>query len=131
MNPSDNIPTLLRGVVDDLKVIAQNEASLAKLEINRSLKAAAADTGAILLGAFVALIGLGLLCVSAVVALDAVIDSLATRLVLMAAVYLIVGGAVAATFARRLKTDAKPDLTVPKYEATSTVKNLKAAVQDA
>lgn len=131
MNATDNIPTLLRGVVDDLKVIAQNEAQLAKMEINRSLKRAAANTGAIVLGAVVALIGLGLLCVSAVVALDELIPSLAVRLVLMAGVYLILGGAVAALFAKRLKTEAMPDLSVPKYEAKSTVKNLEEAVTHA
>jgi hypothetical protein len=62
------------------------------------------------------------------VALAPVISSLALRLLLMAIVYLIVGGAVAAAVGVRLKRDMKPDLKVPEYEAKTTVANAKAAV---
>lgn len=61
----------------------------------------------VLFGACVALIGLGMLCMVAVIALEPVIAPLWLRLLLMAIVYLAIGGAAAAIFAHRLK---KPDL---------------------
>lgn len=126
-----SVSDLLRGIVDDLKTIAKDEAALTKRELSSALEKSAADGAAILLAGIVALIGLGLLCVSAVVALDAAIDSLAIRLVLMAAVYLVIGGVVATIFAKKLKKDIKPDLTVPTYEAKSTIANAKEALRHA
>jgi hypothetical protein len=78
-----------------------------------------------LFGGFVGLIGLGILCMVAVVALAPVIPALWLRLLIMAVVYLIAGGAVAAGFASRIRKDAAPDLTIPKVEAKLAVQNIK------
>ncbi|HSD86801.1 MAG TPA: hypothetical protein VLB44_04775, partial [Kofleriaceae bacterium] len=82
----------------------------------------------IVLGGIVALIGLAMLCTSAVVALAPVIPSLALRLVLMAFIFLIGGGVVAAVFAKKLGHDGKPDLGVVAYEAKRTIAGAKESL---
>ena len=102
---------ILHRVTDDVKTIAKDEVELARLELERSARSAATDVGAAMLGGFVALIGLGLLCVAAVDALEPVISPLWLRLLLMAGVYLVTGGIVAGVFARRLKRQVPPDMS--------------------
>lgn len=119
---------LLHRISDDLKTIAKDELELAKGEIGSAAKKTAGETAAIVLGGIVALIGLAMLCVSVVVAIDFLIASLAWRLLLMAIIYLVVGGIVAGVFARKLGSDVRPDLKVPAYEATRTVKGAKQAL---
>ena len=119
---------LLHRITDDVKTIAHDEIELVKTELSHTARVAAVDAAVILLAGIVALIGVGMLCVTVVVALAPVISSLALRLLLMAIVYLIVGGAVAAAVGVRLKRDMKPDLKVAGYEAKTTAANVKAAV---
>src|SRR5256885_10024139 len=54
----------------------RSELELVRDEVRQTTKAAAADAAVVLLGALVALIGFGLLCLSVVVALHVVIASL-------------------------------------------------------
>ena len=65
-------------------------AELARMELERTAKSAAADAAVVLLGGIVALIGLGLLCLVAVAALEAVIEPLWLRLLIMSLVYLAI-----------------------------------------
>ena len=119
------IGDLLHRITDDLKVIAKDEIELVKGEAANTAKTAAMEAAAIVLGGIVALIGLGMLCAAAVAALEPVIPSLALRLLLMAAVYIVVGGVVAGVFAKRLKKDIVPDTTIAGYEAKRTVAGVK------
>jgi hypothetical protein len=119
---------LLHRITDDVKTIAHDEIELVRTEVERTAKTAAVEAAVILLGGIVALIGVGMLCVTVVVALAPVIASLALRLLIMAVVYLLVGGAVAASVGARLKRDMIPDLKVPAYEAKSTVAGVKEAI---
>jgi len=119
---------LLHRITDDVKTIARDEIDLAKAEIAKHAKVAAGEAAAIVLGGIVALIGFAMLCTAVVVALAPVIASLALRLVIMAAVYLVLGGVVAGAFAKRLSTDIKPDLAVPAYEAKSTIAGAKESL---
>jgi hypothetical protein len=132
--PAENGPgrvgELLHRITDDLKTIAKDEIELAKGEVQASAKTAAMEGALIVLGGIVALIGLGMLCVAAVAALEPVISPLWARLLIMAGVYIIVGGIVAGAFARRLKHDVKPDTTVPRYEAKRTIAGVKATLQE-
>ncbi len=121
---------LLHRITDDVKTIARDEVELARNELAHTAKTAAGEAAIILLGAIVALIGLGLLCTAAVVALAPIISSLAIRLVIMAFIYLIIGGGLAGMFAARLKKDAVPDLKVPAYEAKRTVAGVKEALTE-
>ena|ERR1041385_7335778 len=119
---------LLHRITDDLKTIARDEVDLAKAEVAKHAKLAAGEAAVVVLGGIVALIGFAMLCTAVVVALAPWIPSLAVRLVIMAAVYLVVGGVVAGLFAKRLTTDIKPDMAVPAYEAKRTVAGVKESL---
>ena len=127
-NGTSRIGDLLHRITDDLKVLAKDELELAKGEVQHSAKAAAFEAAVIVLGGIVALIGLGMLCAAAVAALAPVIPALSLRLLLMAAVYLVAGGVVAGSFAKRLSKDIKPDATILSYEAQRTIAGVKATL---
>lgn len=119
------IGELLQQITDDLKTIARDEIELVRLEVVHTARAAAADAAFVLLGGIVALIGLGLLCGVAVVALEPVISPLWLRMLIMAVVYIAIGGGVAAVFATKLKRDAVPDLDAPAGHAKRTVDTVR------
>jgi hypothetical protein len=123
------IGELLQQITDDLKTIARDEVELVRLEIVHTARAAAADAAFVLLGGIVALIGLGLLCGVAVVALEPVIAPLWLRMLIMAIVYLALGGGVGVAFAKRLKRDAVPDLEAPAGHAKRTVHSVREGLQ--
>ena len=116
---------LLQRIADDVKTIARDEVELVAQELAHTARRAAGDAAVVVLGGLVALIGFGLLCVAAVVALEPLIDSLALRLVVMAVVYLAAGGAIAGILAGRLKRSAVPDLSLPLTEAKHTIEDVK------
>lgn len=119
------IGELLQQITDDLETIARDEIELVRLDLVYTAKSAAADAAFVRLGGIVALIGLGLLCGAAVAALEAVISPLWLRMLIMAVVYLAVGGGVAGVFGRRLKRDAVPDLAAPTGHAKRTVDSVR------
>ena len=127
-NGTSRVGDLLHRIGDDIKVLAKDELELVKGEVTQTAKTAAFEAAVIVLGGVVALIGLGMLCVAAVAALEPLIASLALRLLLMAAVYLVLGGVVAASFAKRLSKDIKPDTTLSGYEAKRTIAGVKATL---
>jgi hypothetical protein len=124
-----DIPVLVRRISDDLQTIARDEVALGRIELMQTVKRVAAEGAAILLAAIVALIGLGMLCVAVVPALEPVIEPLWLRLVIMAVVYIGVGGAVAAVFVKRLKRDAKPELDRTTLEAKRTIQTVREGLR--
>lgn len=122
------IGDLLHRITDDIKVLAKDELELVKGEVQTTAKTAAFEAAIVVLGGIVALIGLGMLCAAAVAALAPLIPSLALRLLLMAAVYIVAGGVVAGGFAKRLGKDVKPDTTIASYEAKRTIAGAKEAL---
>jgi hypothetical protein len=124
--PSDGrVGELLHHITDDVKTIARAEIELVRGELSQSAKTAITEASVALLGAMVGLIGLGMLCVAAVVAMAPVIPQLWARLLIFAGVYLVIGGGVAAAFGRRISTDAAPNVEVAKYEAKRTMAGAK------
>ena len=126
---NSRVGDLLRNIGDDIKTLAKDELELVKGEVASSAKTAAFEAAVIVLGGIVALIGLGMLCAAAVAALEPIIPALSLRLLLMAAVYLVAGGVVAGTFAKRIKKDIVPDTTVAAYEAKRTIAGVKHTLQ--
>ncbi len=126
-----SVGSLTKRIVDDLKILARDEVALAKAEVTKSAKKAAVDGASIALGGLVAVIGMAMLFVAAVPALEGVIPSLALRLLLVSVAYLAIGGIVAALFAKRLKRDAVPDMKRVKWEAQQTVSTVKQEVRHA
>lgn len=128
INPSEStsrVGDLIHRITDDVKIIAKDEIELAKAELAHTARSAAIESAVIVLGGIVALIGFGMLCATAVAALEGLIPPLWARLLIMAVLYLVAGGIIAAVFAKRLKKDIKPDLTVPAYEAKRTIAGVK------
>jgi hypothetical protein len=128
-NGTSRVGDLLHRISDDIKVLAKDELELVKGEVQHTAKTAAFEAAVIVLGGIVALIGLGMLCAAAVAALEPVIPALSLRLLLMAAVYLVAGGVVAGSFAKRLGKDIKPDTTIASYEAQRTIAGVKHTLQ--
>lgn len=120
-----SIGEIVHRVADDVKTIAQDEVELIRLEIDRSARSAATGAAAVMLSALVALIGLGLLCVSVVDALEPLIAPLWLRLLIMAVVYLAAGGIMAGVFSRRLKRQATPDMSRVAAHAERTVDTVR------
>jgi len=127
--PDGRMRELLHRISEDVKTIAQDEVELVRSEMTHSMKTAATEASVVLVSAIVGLIGFGMLCVAVVAALGSVISPLWLRLVIMAFVYLAVGGAIGSTFAKRLRRDAQPNLAVPKYETKRTIEGAKESLQ--
>jgi hypothetical protein len=127
---TSRVGDLLHRITDDIRVLAKDELELVKGEVQHTAKTAAFETSVVILGGIVALIGLGMLCAAAVAGLAPVISSLALRLLLMAAVYLVIGGVVAGAFAKRLAKDIKPDVAIAGYEAQRTIAGVKTTLAE-
>ena len=120
---------LIHRITDDLKVIAQDEIALARLELSEGLKAPAMDAAAIVVGGVFGLIAFGLLCVTVVVAIEPIIPHLWLRMLIMSGVYFVIGGIIAGYFIQRLRSDAPPQLSRTVHEARRTAETLKKEAQ--
>jgi hypothetical protein len=116
---------LIQNISDDLKLLAHDEMELVRIDIAQGMKRPIADAGAIVLGGVLALIGLGLLCTTAVVALQPLIHPLWLRMLIMSAVYFALGVVVAGMFMARLRRDAPAQLTRTVERARSGAQLLK------
>lgn len=122
------IGTLMSRIGDGLKTIAQDEVKLARLELLDELKKPLASAGAIVLGGVIALFGVGLLCATAVVALEPLITALWLRMLIMSAVYFALGGVVMRVYMKRFELDATPELPRTKREAKATIEAVKSEI---
>jgi len=120
---------LIQNISNDIKVLAHDELELARIEVASGIKRPIADAGAIVMGGVVALIGLGLLCTTAVVALQPLIPALWLRMLIMSFVYFALGGAVAARYVTRLRRDSPPGLPRTVREAQRTAQTLKGELK--
>jgi hypothetical protein len=121
------IGPLLHRIADDVRVIARDEVEIARGVLEHNVKLASIDAAAIVIGAIVALIGLGFACTAAAVGLAYALPLWASLLI-FAGIYIILGGGIAAIAARKLKGAAKPDLRVPADEATRTLRGMKESL---
>jgi uncharacterized membrane protein YqjE len=116
---------LIQQISEDLKSIAQDEIDLARIELTEGMRRPIVDTGAIVLGGVLALIGLGLLCTTVVVALAPLIPALWLRMLIMSIAYFAAGAVVAGAHVKLLRKDAPPPFTRTKSEARRTAEALK------
>ncbi|MET0390166.1 MAG: YhjD/YihY/BrkB family envelope integrity protein, partial [Polyangiales bacterium] len=125
--PDTSIPGLMQRIGDDLRVLARDEIALAKLEAAEAARRSAAGVVALVLGAVLGLISLGLLCVTAVVALQPAIAPLWARLLIMSGVYVAAGGLLVMACVNRYQ---KAPLSLPeaRQEAAKTARTLKEQV---
>ncbi len=105
-----NVGELLEGISHDLKTIATDELELAHDKLTSFLEGLVAKAGLAILGATVALIGLGMLCTVVVIIAEPLVHPLWLRLLVMAMFYLATGLTIAVVYARRLAALHGPDL---------------------
>lgn len=122
---SPSVMQLVRQVTDDLRSIAHHEVLLARSELQASLRAAVGDVVVVVVGGLIAAIGLGVLCVSAVPALEPVFPALWLRLLLVGLAYILLGGITALIFASWLRKHAKLNLERTRSEAFRTLRTLR------
>lgn len=127
-SPPAEVGTLMSRIGDGLKTIAVDEIKLARLELVDELKKPLASAGAIVLGGVIALFGVGLLCVTVVVALEPLIEQLWLRMLIMAGIYFAAGRVVMGIYVKRFQVEAAPDLPRAKREAKATVEAVKAEI---
>ena len=82
---------------------------------------------AMILGAFVALLGFGMLCVVVVVARAGAIPALWLRLLIMAVLYMSIGGGAAYLFAKKMANP--PDLANEVDEVGQTIDKVSEGLQ--
>ena len=114
--PERSVPEVLGDIIANFEEIVRAEIRLGRTEIKE--ETAKAVKSGITLGAGVALgfLGLGFLLLAAVYALTMMIAAWLAALI-VGAVVAIVGGALASTGAKRLKSvDPKPDKTIRSME---------------
>jgi CHASE3 domain sensor protein len=116
---SAKVGELLKHIGEDVKTIAVSELELARTKLGNYLEQTVMKAAAMILGAFVALVGFGMLCVVVVVALAPVIPALWLRLLIMAVLYMGVGGGAAYWFAQKMAK--KPDLDNEVDEVGQTI----------
>jgi len=125
--PPPKVGDLLKHIGDDVKTIAVSELELARTKLGSYLEQTVMKAAAMILGAFVALVGLAMLCVVVVVALAPVIPALWLRLLIMAVIYLAVGGGATYLFAKRMA--APPDLDHEVDEVAQTIDKVSDGLQ--
>lgn len=118
---------LLKHIGEDVKTIAVSELELARTKLGKYLEQTVMKAAAMILGAFVALVGFAMLCVVVVVALAPVIPALWMRLLIMAGIYMAVGGGAAFLFGRRMA--AAPDLDNEVDEVGQTIDKVSDGLQ--
>ena len=125
--PPPKVGDLLKHIGDDVKTIAVSELELARTKLGSYLEQTVMKAAAMILGAFVALVGLAMLCVVVVVALAPVIPALWLRLLIMAVIYLAVGGGATFLFAKKMA--APPDLDHEVDEVGQTIDKVSEGLQ--
>jgi hypothetical protein len=117
---------LIRHIGDDMKTIATSEIELGRRKMGAYFDRTIAKASVVILGAFVALIGLAMLCMVVVVVLEPVIPQLWLRLLLMAILYVAVGGGASYLYSKRVLSG--PDLDNEVDEVGQTFDAVKAGL---
>jgi uncharacterized membrane protein YqjE len=122
---SPDVGELLQEIGRDMKTIARHELELVRNKVAQHVEQTITKAAAVWLGATVALIGLAMLCVVVVVALAPLLPPLWLRLLVMAVVYIVLGGTVAGVFGARLAKNLMPDLSEPIAELKRTARSVE------
>ncbi len=120
-NETGNVGDVLRAIGRDVKTIAVDELELTRRQLSDYMADLVIKASVSLLGATVALIGIGMLCMVAVTALEPVIEPLWLRLLLLAVVYIVIGSGAAYLWAKRMTAMRGPNLDKAIAEARDTI----------
>ncbi len=124
MNPGANeqveLGQLLQNIGHDVRTIATDELEMGRVALADRIESIVIKVAVALLGTTVALVGLGMLCMTAVFALHAIIPPMWLRMLIMSIVYIATGGATALIVARRIGQGRPGDLEHQIDEARDT-----------
>jgi hypothetical protein len=116
---------LIQHIGKDVKTIASDELEMGRNALVNRLESIVIKAGLGLLGAAVVLVGLGMLCLTVVFALQPVIAALWLRMLIMSIVYLLVGAAAVTYAAKRIGARDVGDLDNQIKEAGDTIDAVK------
>jgi putative superfamily III holin-X len=119
------IGELIKHIGDDVKTIASDELEMGRNALVNRLESIVIKAGLGLLGAAVVLVGLGMLCLTVVFALQPVIAALWLRMLIMSIVYLAIGAAAVTYAAKRIGVRDVGDLDNQIKEAGDTIDAVK------
>lgn len=120
---------LLQDIGNDVRTLAVDEIELARGKLATFLQQLIVKAAGAIVGGCLALIGLGMLCLAAVAALAPVIPALWLRLVIMAAVYLAIGGGLVVLFMKRMAAVNTNELKKPIAEVGETLEAVKNGLE--
>lgn len=126
---SPPIGEILHGIGQDVRTIAIDELELSRRKLGDFMESLLVKASIALLGATVVLIGFGMLCMVAVAALEPVIHPLWLRLLLMAVVYIALGGTSVWIYARKMTSMHGPDLDKQLSEVGDTFDAVKNGLE--
>lgn len=121
-NTHPKVADVLRDIGSDVATIASDQLELTRRELGDYMERLIIKASVSLLGATVALVGLGMLCMVVVLLLEPVIAALWLRLLLMAVVYIALGATAAYVWFKRMTALRGPDLERPLAEVKDTVR---------
>lgn len=126
--PPPKVGELIKHIGEDMKTIATSELELGRRKMGQYLDRTIAKASVVILGAFVALVGFAMLCMVVVVLLEPVIPQLWLRLLIMAVLYIAIGGGASYLYGRRVLSG--PDLDNEVDEVGQTFDAIKAGLSD-
>lgn len=118
---------LIQRIALDARVLARDEVALAKLELAQAAQRTVVSIAAIVLGGVLALISLGLLCMTAVAALAPLVPALWARMLIMSFAYLCLATLLGGVFLARLRSTPM-SLPETRAEAKETLHTVAAEV---
>jgi hypothetical protein len=112
---------VLADIGRDVKTIAVNQLELVRAQLSDYMERLVIRATVALLGATVALIGIGMLCMVGVVVLEGLIPPLWLRLLVMATLYIVVGATAAYLWGKRMTAMRGPEIDKQLAEIGDTV----------
>lgn len=123
------IGEILHGIGQDVRTIAVDELELSRRKLGDFMESLLVKASIALLGATVVLIGFGMLCMVAVAALQPVIQPLWLRLLIMAMVYIVLGGTAVYVYGKKMTAMHGPDLDKQVSEVGETFDAIKNGLE--
>lgn len=126
----DGLRSFVTQIGADLRTLAHDEVELARGEVQHMVRAAAIEAAGVIIGSFIAFVGLGLLCVTAVIAAEPLISSLVVRMLIMTAIYIVLGAVVAMVAARKMGRTMSNPMAQTTQQAKETVRTVRVAATE-
>ena len=126
--PAELVP-VLQSIGRDVRTIVTDELEMGRVAVADRIESIVIKAGVALLGATVALVGFGMLCLTGAFALQAVISPLWPRMLIMSIVYLAAGAVIALIAARRVGQRHPGDLEHQVDEARDTFDAIQSGLR--